>query len=477
LPFGLDLGPSLPRSDPWAQAAAPFTSVPPPLPNLPASALANLDPSSPYWLRTIFPPDLNGSGLPLSTPPANAALDASLQQALAAMGDPATLPIPPALPPVFPTAPPNGGWHAGGSSLGDILAGSDAERPVPPAAGDLASVAAPGIPAAPPTSAAPEDSRHFYDATPAASGQPGGAAAATASPTMPLGRSQTWPARPPSYAGDAPWPRAGIGARSDPRILSDVTPDNDWTPGARYASKSNNRPTRPSGPVRLGEGRWVEPEGGQALRLIEAQTRAQNAIVRARELDPNWRPRPSQYESVEGLIRAHVSEAEQAQARLRELARQQFSPLIPAESRRPGQRWSDTAREIAQWLVKDRGYVVEGVSWLFEAEPSIEAYLDPPKALEELQRAVSNPKQGYDIHHIVEKTSAEDDGFPKSMIHGPDNLVRIPRFKHWEITSWYMTKNRAYQNLPPRVYVRDKDWATRRSVGLDGLIEHGVLKP
>jgi hypothetical protein len=121
--------------------------------------------------------------------------------------------------------------------------------------------------------------------------------------------------------------------------------------------------------------------------------------------------------------------------------------------------------------------VVEGVSWLFEAEPSIEAYLDPPKALEELQRAVSNPKQGYDIHHIVEKTSAEDDGFPKSMIHGPDNLVRIPRFKHWEITSWYMTKNRAYQNLPPRVYVRDKDWATRRSVGLDGLIEHGVLKP
>ena len=75
----------------------------------------------------------------------------------------------------------------------------------------------------------------------------------------------------------------------------------------------------------------------------------------------------------------------------------------------------------------------------------IEAYLDEPRTLEELRQAVSNPKQGYDIHHIVEKTSAEDDGFPKSMIHGPDNLVRVPRFKHWEITSWYMTKNDAYQ--------------------------------
>jgi hypothetical protein len=63
------------------------------------------------------------------------------------------------------------------------------------------------------------------------------------------------------------------------------------------------------------------------------------------------------------------------------------------------------------------------------------------------------------------------------MIHGPDNLVRIPRFKHWEINSWYMTKNRAYEGLSPRDYVRGKDWVTRRSAGLDALIQHGILKP
>ena len=63
------------------------------------------------------------------------------------------------------------------------------------------------------------------------------------------------------------------------------------------------------------------------------------------------------------------------------------------------------------------------------------------------------------------------------MIHGPENLVRIPRFKHWEINAWYMKRNRAYEDLPPRDYLRGKDWATRTRVGLDALTQHGVLKP
>jgi hypothetical protein len=46
-----------------------------------------------------------------------------------------------------------------------------------------------------------------------------------------------------------------------------------------------------------------------------------------------------------------------------------------------------------------------------------------------------------------------------------------------EITSWYMTKNKAYGGLSPREYLRGKDWAERTSVGVDALIDHGVLKP
>ena len=281
------------------------------------------------------------------------------------------------------------------------------------------------------------------------------------------------PRVPAGHPDGGQWTRVGGGAgENDPRVVSDATPDDLWKPGARYASG----PRRGSVPVRIG-GRWIEIEGGQANRLLEAQARAQDAIARVRALDPGWRPRPSTYESVEGLIRAYESEAEQAQARFRELARIETSLSIPRQRPATAQERNDVAREIARWLVKHRGHIVEGVSWLLEYEPSIEAYLDPPRTLEELQRAVATPKKGYDIHHIVERTSAEQDGFPRSVIDGAENLVRIPRFKHWEISAWYSRPNKQFGGRAPREFLRGKDWIERMRVGLEALIDHGVLKP
>jgi len=271
----------------------------------------------------------------------------------------------------------------------------------------------------------------------------------------------------------APWPDNRFrGLQNDPRVVSDAAPDNDWRPGAQYA---NRRGGRGSGPVRIGN-QWVELDPVLANRLSMAQAKAQIATARVRELDPSWRAQPSLWENAEGAIWAYEAEAEQAEARWRELTRFQTSPIIPRQRPDAASERNDVAREIARWLVKNQGQVVEGANWLFECEPSIQAYLDPPKSLEELQQAVSTPKPGFDIHHIAEKTSAEADGFPKTIIHGPGNLVRIPRFKHWQITSWYMTKNKDYEGLPPRDYLRGKDWAERTRVGLDALIQHGVLK-
>jgi hypothetical protein len=281
------------------------------------------------------------------------------------------------------------------------------------------------------------------------------------------------PRVPVGHPDGGQWTSVGGGAgENDPRVVSDATPDNLWRPGAQYASG----PRRGSVPVRIG-GRWVEIEGGQANRLLEAQARAQEAISRVRALDPSWWPRPSTYESVEGLIRAYESEAEQAQARFRELARIETSLSIPRQRPATAQERNDVAREIARWLVKHRGHIVEGVSWLLEYEPSIEAYLDPPRTLEELQRAVATPKKGYDIHHIVERTSAEQDGFPPSVIDGAENLVRIPRFKHWEISAWHSRPNKQFGGRAPREFLRGKDWIERMRVGLEALIDHGVLKP
>jgi hypothetical protein len=117
----------------------------------------------------------------------------------------------------------------------------------------------------------------------------------------------------------------------------------------------------------------------------------------------------------------------------------------------------------------------ETALWLY---PLVKAYLDGPKSLEELQKNVGKPQKGYDVHHIVEQTPARDHKeIPDALIDGPDNLVSIPRLKHWEITGWFMTPNEEYGYLSPREFLRGKSWEERRRVGLEGLIDAGVLKP
>jgi hypothetical protein len=83
---------------------------------------------------------------------------------------------------------------------------------------------------------------------------------------------------------------------------------------------------------------------------------------------------------------------------------------------------------------------------------------------------------GYDIHYIVEKTPAKQDGFESTEIEAPDNLVRIPRWKHWEINTWYQTPNDEYDGETPRDYLRGRSWAERRQVGFLALRRMGVLK-
>jgi hypothetical protein len=117
------------------------------------------------------------------------------------------------------------------------------------------------------------------------------------------------------------WTSGGGTGRNDPRVISDATPDNNAIPGAQYAQGRARGPVT----VRIG-GRTFEIEGGQAARLVEAQTRADDAIARVRELDPNWRPTPSFKESVEGSIRAYEAEAREAQARASELAKVGIGP-------------------------------------------------------------------------------------------------------------------------------------------------------
>jgi hypothetical protein len=160
-----------------------------------------------------------------------------------------------------------------------------------------------------------------------------------------------YPNQPRVPAGNSDGGQWTNSVRSDPRVLSDATPDNDWQPGAQYAQgAAQGGGGRGSGPPRSGG-----PSGpmgpGQAARLAFAQGRQIDAISRVRELDPNWKPRPSFHESVEGLIRTYEAETREAEARLVELVRFGIGPgpyateSIPA--RGPGRGFTPSERDWA----------------------------------------------------------------------------------------------------------------------------------
>lgn len=164
-------------------------------------------------------------------------------------------------------------------------------------------------------------------------------------------------------------------------------------------------------------------------------------------------------------------------------------PLPPIEtpsgipSIRPDnvQHINQVAREVARNPYLSAYYfvtVAESVGhWLNEKHAEIRANLDPPRFLEELQDAVSQPERGYDIHHIVEQTAARDQGFSEIQINGRDNKVRIPRYKHEEINSWFQTRNDAFDGRTPRQYLQGKSWNEHREIGLKAMRDVGVLKP
>jgi hypothetical protein len=134
------------------------------------------------------------------------------------------------------------------------------------------------------------------------------------------------PRVPAGNAEGGQWMSGGSSSgagRNDPRVLSDVTPDNDWKPGAQYAQ---NRGGRGSAPVRIG-GQTVEVTPGQAARLQAAGNRAEDALRQVRQVDPNWRPGPSVYGTgVESEIQKANDLAVAAQARVDELARAGIGP-------------------------------------------------------------------------------------------------------------------------------------------------------
>lgn len=105
------------------------------------------------------------------------------------------------------------------------------------------------------------------------------------------------PRVPAGHPDGGQWTTDG-GARNDPRVVSDASPDSDWQPGARYAQSRGGR-----GLVRIRIG----------AQLVE--------------VEPDWRPRPGAYSTgIESEIRKADDITAVAEARITELQRVGIGP-------------------------------------------------------------------------------------------------------------------------------------------------------
>lgn len=256
------------------------------------------------------------------------------------------------------------------------------------------------------------------------------------------------------------------------------------------ALKANFNPGQPRIPAgQSGGGRWTSGSGGRTALFTDqggegeaGQTDEGSAPLRItiypRDFADESEPLPG-WSFFDFVLRDLLPS---------ESVRLDPPPKVPARRPNTTRQRNRVAKQVAYWAARSAlrisggplGVVItlaEAAIWLHEMYPAIQSYQDPPKSLEELQRAVASREKGYDVHHIVEEDAARKAGFPEDWINGPDNLVRIPRLKHWQVTGWYMTPNEDYAGVSPREYLKDKDWATRQQIGYYVLKKYGILTP
>jgi hypothetical protein len=94
----------------------------------------------------------------------------------------------------------------------------------------------------------------------------------------------------------------------------------------------------------------VEATPAEEALLEISHAQMQAAVRRVQQLDPNWKPGPSLYETIDGEIAANEGATREAQDRLYELSRVGIGPgpfaVESQAARGPGRNW--TAAEIRE---------------------------------------------------------------------------------------------------------------------------------
>jgi hypothetical protein len=217
----------------------------------------------------------------------------------------------------------------------------------------------------------------------------------------------------------------------------------------RRLEESKYSPTQPRVPAGNPRGgQWTDRSGGgEGTGTSLAQPMGNvdiGDVSQSSELNDLFQITPSDM-SVDGVQFA-ANDTPDDPAPIRDPA-----PKTPLSRPDTSAERTDYMRSAANWLARNAGLAgaiytgnMNNVEWLKDRQDLIAAYRDEPKTLEELQRTVQEPKPGYDTHHIVEQTAAERFGFTRSEVNDPENLVRVPRLRHYEITGWYGTRTDEY---------------------------------
>ena len=135
-----------------------------------------------------------------------------------------------------------------------------------------------------------------------------------------------------------------------------------------------------------------------------------------------------------------------------------------------GQRAADAIRDaLANNDTKRLIEIADALAhadWIKEQLDNIIAAQDPPRSLDELTEAAQEKGRrfGYDNHHIIEQGPQNGD-LSRDVIEAPYNIVRIPRYKHWQINDYYRNEQKECDGLTPREYLKGKSLKERYQFG------------
>lgn len=167
----------------------------------------------------------------------------------------------------------------------------------------------------------------------------------------------------------------------------------------------------------------------------------------------------------------------------------EFEPPPEIPETKPSRSPSAVLRAAASWIARAlaaRAFgavsafigILNARSWARAKAHEVVTSLDPPRSMKELEDAVGMPRRGTELHHHkMEQHVSKQRGIPQSEIDAPGNRVRIPTFKHYDITAWYQRPNDGLGGLTPRQYLADKPAEEHARIGREALILFEVLKP